>query len=270
MSFDKLLDELTPYYQQRIDWLPGQQRKLVEYLCRSEGPVPVKDMSRRLFMSQQTASRQLKELRDKGYVISHSRGRESLYELAEPLMRLCVEVKENRRQPVRLVVRFLRVWYTDDELRRFEKSSVGASYIEAALCEKAESYSAEAASSIGVKGAEQIMLPTMEVAWKHFVSNDFKAALVELSNLIESATDTAEMGAALLNRGITYGALGETEQAISDYTLVAEMSDVPSDIKADLFFNRSLIHDQQDHHKEAMADLDEAVRLNPDDSLARL
>ncbi len=254
MAFDKLLDALTPYYQQRIEWLPAQQRKLVEYLCRSDSPVPVKDMSRRLFMSQQTASRQLKELRDKGYVISHSRGRESLYELAEPLMRLCVEVKENRRQPVRLVVRFLRVWYTDDELRRFEKSSVGASYIEAALSEKAGNNAAGLASKLGAQDAKQMMSQVIAIVEKHFVSNDFQAAIDELSNLIELSINKVEIGMALLSRGMSYGELGEAEQAISDYTLVVEMPDVPIKLKAQALFNRGMSYGELGEAEQAISD----------------
>ena len=47
--FAKMIDEMTPYYQERIRWLPAQQRKIVEYLCTCERPVPVKDLARRLF-----------------------------------------------------------------------------------------------------------------------------------------------------------------------------------------------------------------------------
>jgi DNA-binding transcriptional ArsR family regulator len=93
------------------------QRKIVEYLCACETTVPVKEISKRLFSSQQTISSQLQNLREKGYVESNQRGRESLYEVSEPLMRICVEVKENQRnKPLRLLVDFLRVWYDDDEL----------------------------------------------------------------------------------------------------------------------------------------------------------
>ncbi len=253
MAFDKLRDELTPYYQQRIDWLPPQQRKLVEYLCRSESPVPVKDMSRRLFMTQQTASRQLKELRDKGYVISHRRGRESLYELAEPLMRLCVEVKEGRRQPVRLVVRFLRVWYTDDELWRFEKSSVGASYIEAVLSGKAVSNTTDAAPKLGAQDVKPMMLRASKIAQKHFVSNDYKTAIDELSNLINLATDKAEICMSLLIRGIAYGQLGNLERAISDYTLILEMPDTPVDYKTTALINRGYMYSQLGDSEQAIS-----------------
>ncbi|AEG00455.1 MarR family transcriptional regulator [Methylomonas methanica] len=115
--FAKMVDEMTPYYQERIRWLPAQQRKIVEFLCSRERPTPVKEIARRLFTTQQSVSGQLKDLRDRGYVQAAQRGRESLYEIAEPLMRICVEVKENQSPgPMRLLVDFLRVWYDGDQL----------------------------------------------------------------------------------------------------------------------------------------------------------
>ncbi len=270
MAFDKLLDELTPYYQQRIDWLPAQQRKIVEYLCRNEGSVPVKDMSRRLFMTQQTASRQLKELRDKGYVISHSRGRESLYELAEPLMRMCVEVKENRRQPVRLVVRFLRVWYTDDELRRIEKSPLGASYIEAALSERVESNLVDLESNQDSKGIGQTKPSEIRDHWIHSISNGLKDFMDNLSKIIESSADKEDISKALLNRGAGYVILGDLHQAILDYTKVIHILDVPAEYQERALLDRALVYEQQDDYKNAIEDLDKLVCLNPSEDFAWL
>jgi tetratricopeptide (TPR) repeat protein len=114
-AFNQLLDELTPYYQERLRWLPKQQREIVEYLCKCRQTTPVKDIARDLFIAETSVSSQLKQLRDRGYVISNTVGREARYELAEPLMRLCIEVKENRREPIRLIVEFLRVWYDKDQ-----------------------------------------------------------------------------------------------------------------------------------------------------------
>ena len=110
-AFEELLDDLTPYYQERLRWLPDQQREIVEFLCRQTRTVQVKEIAAELFLSEPAAAAQLKSLRDKGYVTSASVGRESRYELAEPLMRLCVEVKDPQREPIRLIVEFLRVWY---------------------------------------------------------------------------------------------------------------------------------------------------------------
>jgi DNA-binding transcriptional ArsR family regulator len=136
--FMKMVDELTPYYQERIRWLSPLQRRIVELLCRCEGPVPVKELAKRLFGSQQTISRQLQELREKGYVEANARGREMLYEVSEPLMRICVEVKENSvPRPLRLLVDFLRVWYEDSELTDrlldAEPMCVARAYLESAL-----------------------------------------------------------------------------------------------------------------------------------------
>jgi DNA-binding transcriptional ArsR family regulator len=136
--FMKMVDELTPYYQERIRWLSPLQRRIVELLCRCEGPVPVKELAKRLFGSQQTVSRQLQELREKGYVEANARGREMLYEVSEPLMRICVEVKENSvPRPLRLLVDFLRAWYEDseitDRLLDAEPMCVGRTYLESAL-----------------------------------------------------------------------------------------------------------------------------------------
>jgi tetratricopeptide (TPR) repeat protein len=115
-AFMHTLDELTPYYQSRMKELPGQQRKIVEYLCNYRGAAPVKEIAKGCFISHQTCSSQLGELREKGYVKSTEAGRESFYELAEPMMRICLEVKKQRGEPIGIFVQILRIWYTQPEL----------------------------------------------------------------------------------------------------------------------------------------------------------
>ncbi|MEL7409359.1 MAG: tetratricopeptide repeat protein, partial [Cyanobacteria bacterium J06558_2] len=110
------LDELTPYYQARMQWLSPQQRKIIELLCDRRHAVAVKEIAQRCFISHQTASSQLKDLLTKGYVVKETQGRESFYELQEPLMRICLEVKKQRGEPIKLFIDFLRIWYTNREL----------------------------------------------------------------------------------------------------------------------------------------------------------
>lgn len=114
--FMKMLDELTPYYQERMRSLSQQQRQIVEIMCDAGKPLTVKEIARRAFITSQTASGQLKQLRESGYACSKQFGRESLYELQEPLMRLTVEVKKNRGEPIRLLVEFLSLWYSTEEI----------------------------------------------------------------------------------------------------------------------------------------------------------
>jgi len=117
-AFMRTLDDLTPYYQARMAWLSPQQRKIIEFLCDRRHAVAVKEIAQHCFITHQTASSQLKDLREKGYVTSESTGRESYYELRELLMRFCLEVKKQRGEPLRLVVEFLRFWYSQTELQQ--------------------------------------------------------------------------------------------------------------------------------------------------------
>ena len=116
--FEQMVDtQLTAYYQERMRWLSPQQQEIVQLLCRQRLPMAVKDIAAQLFNSQQTISSQLKLLKDLGYVAPHSVGRESHYELAEPLMRLTWQVKQNNPgQPLALLVDLLRIWFDRSEL----------------------------------------------------------------------------------------------------------------------------------------------------------
>ena len=117
--FLDMLDDLTPYYQAKMRSLSPQQRSLVDFLSGAQGALPVKEIARRALMGATPAANQLKLLREMGYVrIAHSKGRETYYELKEPLMRLCLGVKKQREGPIQLFVEFLRVWCPREELER--------------------------------------------------------------------------------------------------------------------------------------------------------
>jgi len=119
--FMRMVDDLTPYYQDRVRLLAPQQRKLVEFLAHERRPLVVKDIAKRCLMSQQTAAKQLGELVRLGFVQRTPVGRETYCELAEPLMRICFEVKDRRTEHIELFVEFLRRWFTVPELRsRYE------------------------------------------------------------------------------------------------------------------------------------------------------
>lgn len=136
--FMRTMDDLTPYYQARMSLLSPQQRKIIELLCDRRGAVTVKEIAQRCFITHQTTSGQLKQLREMRYVNATAIGRESYYELNEPLMRICLEVKKHRGEPLRLFVEFLRCWYTLPELEGLMelaplKTDIESQYIRQAL-----------------------------------------------------------------------------------------------------------------------------------------
>ncbi|MDE0177944.1 MAG: MarR family transcriptional regulator [Gammaproteobacteria bacterium] len=116
--FMRLADDLTPYYQDRMRQLAPAQRKILEFLCRVWKPVTVKDISAPCLMSQQTAAKQIGELASAGFVARTRSGRNTFCELSDPLMRICIEVKDNNTGHFRLLVEFLRHWFTTRELQQ--------------------------------------------------------------------------------------------------------------------------------------------------------
>ena len=116
--FMQMVDDLTPYYQDRMRQLPPAQRKIVEYLCLEGMPITVKEIATPCLMSHQTAAKQIGALEAAGFVSRIRSGRNTFCELSEPLMRICIEVKDNQTRHFRLFVEFLRHWFSTRELVR--------------------------------------------------------------------------------------------------------------------------------------------------------
>jgi DNA-binding transcriptional ArsR family regulator len=128
--------ELTPYYQQRLDRLSPQQYKIIQLIADQHGQaLRVNDIASRIFLSPQIVSRQLHDVLHEGYVRRNSIGRESYYELNEPLLRLILDIKQGRNRPLPIIVNFLRNWYTVEELWQLKDSAPETAriYYQAAL-----------------------------------------------------------------------------------------------------------------------------------------
>ncbi len=117
-SFMKTINDLTPYYQSMMDALTAQQQKIVQYLCQVRTATNVKNISENCFSTQNTISKQMINLIRLKYVDAIPSGRETFYELSEPLLRICNEVKENRGGPIKLFIDFLGNLYSVEEIKR--------------------------------------------------------------------------------------------------------------------------------------------------------
>lgn len=274
--FMKMVDELTPYYQERIRWLPPMQRKIVEYLCACEGTVPVKEIAKRLFATSQTVSSQLQDLREKGYVAANQRGREALYEISEPLMRICVEVKDNQRlQPLRLLVDFLRVWYDDKELKtrlgKMEPTSTSCAYLESAI----QRNSAEGnlrkqilldkfLSDLPTKLPKAIRYGMIQelknapegvlLAMQCMSEKKTAEAILCIDEAILEETNTNHKIDLLNFRATLHSSLGDREKEIADYTAVIDLADAPAEQVAKTLMIRAQTYNEAGDTKLAIAD----------------
>ncbi len=255
----KTLDELTPYYQARMKWLSPQQRKIIELLCEKSEALPVKEIAQRCFISHQTASSQLKDLRQKSYVTHESIGRESFYELQEPLMRICLEVKKQRGEPIKLFIDFLRIWYTKQELRerllQLPENCLERDYINHAL-EVQKNLVRETIDKESI-AVEELVIQGIEQG----EAGNLEAAL----ELFEEAIKNNDYDhQAWYNRGVALDELGRLEEAIASFDKALE-------IKPDLhqaWHNRGNALFNLGKLEEAISSWDKALELKPDDHQA--
>lgn len=127
-GLEKLLDQVTPYYKSKIESLPAQQRKILDYIAHVSGrtregvrPAEIAEATR---LKPNQVSAQLKRLSELGYVrAANLRERNSYYTLSEPLYAIWHQMRFGRdaRQRMRWLVDFLKVWYDADEMRTESK-----------------------------------------------------------------------------------------------------------------------------------------------------
>jgi len=256
--FLHMLDDLTPYYQSRMKELPAQQRKIAAFLAKSRGAVPVKEIANGCRLSQQAAAAQLGQLARDGFVRFERRGRESWYELREPLMRLVLEVKESRGNPIRLIVDFLRCWYSRAERKVLlagiaPQSRVTLAYLHAALDLAGP---VPAVSRVWSSCDDQLRVREL------MGSGHCEAALELAEELIESANSDASFLWAM--RGFCLASLERLESAHQSFDRAIEAD--PN--VAIAHFGKGVLYQHSGQDVQALWSYDKAIEIDPANSLA--
>lgn len=284
-AFETLAEKMTPFFQERMRSLPDQQRQLVQCLCDAGGARTVKEIAEETFIAENICSKQLGNLKAKGYVRSERRGKESYYDMAEPLMRLCLEVKNQRGRPLKLVTRFLRAWFPEDQLQSSLKlidgESRGAEYCKAAL-RSDDSFEAIINSKLTDEIdnelqagrfhqarvlAEELSVSDLRTGLSYRVIASLNladwasanTALTEFLNTTDASV--ADKALALFNRGVTYGKLGRLRAAVADYTAVIKISDMTADLRAKAFCNRGLTYGQLGESQAEITDYTAVIEM---------
>lgn len=110
-----LAEEMTQGTQERMRALPDQQRQLLQCLCDATGAMTVREIAEATFIAEGNCSSQLGGLRSDGWVRSEKRGKESYYELADPFIRLCLQLKHQHGRPLKRMARFLKAWFSESQ-----------------------------------------------------------------------------------------------------------------------------------------------------------
>ena len=227
--FIRLMDrELTPYYQQRLDRLSPQQNKILSVIAQQGGAISVKEIAEKTYLQSQTVSGQLHDMLHGNFVRRRKAGRESYYELKEPLLRIVLDIKESRSGPLPLIVNLLRNWYEAEDLKK----------LEAMAPEFVKEYYRAALDEVQQIGGDGISLGEFEQKEKALTS-------------AEREFDK------LLKEGIAWGLKGDYEKAIDSYNKVLERS---PDHPWALLLRASSLH-LMDELKPALEELDRLIDL---------
>jgi len=247
-SVMKTLDDLTPYYQVRMMLLSPQQRKIVEFLCNRRGAANVKEIAERCFMAHQTASGQLKVLKDMGYVRPDTVGRESYYELREPLMRLCSDVKKQRGEPIRLLVDFLRIWFSPYELEQRLSMLGSDNSLEREYLLRALQISKE-------DPGNPVISACLKDLFTYLSKADFTHALEVVDELVVIQGNSFDWGI----RGICLGGLERYEEGLASCAKAIELD--PENGVA--WLSQGSVYYRLGRHEEALLSVNRAIELKP-------
>ncbi len=277
-AFMKMLDDLTPYYQARMKELSNQQRKIVELLVDRRQPLMVKEIAGECFIDAGTAGSQLRVLRQIGYVEATQDGRDSLYELREVLMRLCLEVKKFRGRWVELILDFLKVWYRPEQrrglLERFGDSKLIGLEDLRSLAESEDDLVAkiclcELKKFLSIQNAESSLQTLEELLdmgvlsdgdcekMKEFIQqNKFIEALEYLA---QKRTQQPEHQKSLFHFNLCLHGLGFLlEEKFSSYKRANEITPDESETL------HGIILSSMGFHEKAIASYERAIEINPD------
>jgi hypothetical protein len=114
-----LLDELTPFYQARMEKLSTQPRKIFDTLAVAEGPLTPTEIAKLSEYNVNVVNVQLKRMEESGFVepLKLKRKKSVHYEVKERLFRIWREMRfPLGRKRISLFVNFLRIWYSKEEL----------------------------------------------------------------------------------------------------------------------------------------------------------
>ena len=113
---EQTLDTLTPACLGKLHNLSPQQQQLLLGLCDQSGAKTVQQLAVATGVDERCCSRQLGYLRDLAFVHASKFGKESCYDVSDPLLRLCLQPRHSVHHPLRQTAAFLKDWFAADLL----------------------------------------------------------------------------------------------------------------------------------------------------------
>jgi tetratricopeptide (TPR) repeat protein len=117
-TFIKLLDELSPYFRERLKDLSEQQKEIIDVIARAKSLLTPTEIAGRCYMPVNVVNSQIKRLEKIGYIkIIKKQAKKVFYDFNERLFSLWRQMRvEAGRKRLGFIVKFLEIWFTKEEL----------------------------------------------------------------------------------------------------------------------------------------------------------
>lgn len=218
---DKLVDELTPYYQNLIDQMPARTKTLFDALIRLHEPCSQSDLAERVGTTQNRIAQHFSWLRERHLVIGKKRtgGRDFLYQVAD---RLFVQYYRKRYllhedyTPLAGMAELLDGFFSAEENRRQAVALLEDGRADEAG-EFVRAYLRTAGGDLGAWAQKAHNQPAMR-ALAESDNGDHRAAIVTF----RKAAALAEAQSDETGRALILGQLGVSAAKIGNYSVAIE------------------------------------------------
>jgi Cdc6-like AAA superfamily ATPase len=220
-----LLDEVTPYYQSRLNDISPQAAKILTEMATSETVLTPAVIARRCRIPTNQATAHIAKLLDERLVIQGGRpdARSRLYELRDRLLRIWIQMRESAgsaRKRLRFLAEFFEHWYAGrwDELEAVSKKAMSELWLGLAVGDqrrcvdqlKTLSYLAEIKPGFD----DSVVLRTMVSHVSTASRDDVKEHLESMRHTFDCAVDLTEREAAAVLLAECYSALEAEEEGL--------------------------------------------------------
>ena len=234
-TFNKLLDNLTPYYKHRMDDLAPQQQKIIDTIMLSDGQASPTDVAKKTGWKPTTITSQFKRLKDLNILRIKESGeakkRKAVYEISDRLFVIWYQMRYLGviRRRIEYIVTFLKIWYDIEELN--DKISVYSSQYQQnySMGNFSESYSYVSSISImsyamnELNEREKIIY---EQVRRYIDIGKFEDALTDLKDLLKIHEERGNRQGIAIdfgNMGIVFQAQGDLKKSLQNHEKALEI-----------------------------------------------
>ncbi|MFD2570085.1 tetratricopeptide repeat protein [Spirosoma soli] len=267
--FMKTMNDLKPYYETFIRYLPAQQQKILHYLALAKTPQKGTDIAKNCFIGTTSLTKQLSELQRQHLIdalTDPSDKRNKLYDISEPLLRIAIEIGEQREGITSLFIDFLALYYSHDEIKNQKARFEDLYQNEVEPSKKQKLY-------WEVEAREKALRLQMELGVRAETSYPEIKELIELGNIYHEQNKYAEAISvykqaveinpkseiAWYGLGSSFYWLNDYEQAISAYKKATQ---IKSDFES-AWHNMGLAHINQQEYQQVHYAFSKVIELNP-------